>query len=196
MFFSKLPGCQRGSMLRHVGRRRTGSAGLAVAGEEAAAERGVGDEADAEFARAGRSRSTSRSKREYSVCSTETGCTAWARRMVSRPASLSPKYFTLPCVDQLLDGAGDVLDRHVGVDAVLVEHVDVVGAEVAQAVLGDLADVVGAAVERAAELLGAGRSKPNLVARTTSSRKPSTALPTRISLEPCPSRTARRCRRR
>ena len=30
--------------------------------------------------------------------------------------------------DQLLDGAGDVLDRHVRVDAVLVEQVDVVGA--------------------------------------------------------------------
>lgn len=31
--------------------------------------------------------STSRSKTEYSVCSTETGCTAWARRIVSGPAA-------------------------------------------------------------------------------------------------------------
>ena len=29
--------------------------------------------------------------------------------------------------DEVLDGTGDVLDRHVGVDAVLVEQVDVVG---------------------------------------------------------------------
>ena len=29
--------------------------------------------------------------------------------------------------DQVLDSAGDALDRHVGVDAVLVEQVDVVG---------------------------------------------------------------------
>lgn len=31
------------------------------------------------------------SKIEYSVCSALTGCTAWARRMTSGPASLSPK---------------------------------------------------------------------------------------------------------
>ena len=35
--------------------------------------------------------STSRSKMEYSVCSAVTGCTAWARRIVSGPASLRPK---------------------------------------------------------------------------------------------------------
>jgi hypothetical protein len=44
---------------------------------------------------------------------------------------------------QFLDGAGVLLDRHIGVDPMLVERVDVVGAEVAQAVVGDLADVLG-----------------------------------------------------
>jgi hypothetical protein len=34
--------------------------------------------------------------------------------------------------DQFLDGAGDVLHRDVGVDPVLVKHVDVVGAQPAQ----------------------------------------------------------------
>ena len=45
------------------------------------------------------------------------------------PASESPKCRTLPARDELADGAGDVLDRHVRVDAVLVEQVDRVDAE-------------------------------------------------------------------
>ncbi len=49
--------------------------------------------------------------------------------------------------DQLADGAGDILDRHVRVDAVLVEEVDVIGAEPLQRGVGDLLDVRGAAVE-------------------------------------------------
>ena len=50
-------------------------------------------------------------------------------------------------VDELLDGAGDVLDRHVGVDAVLVEQVDAVDVQPAQGVLDGGADVLGAAVQ-------------------------------------------------
>jgi hypothetical protein len=38
--------------------------------------------------------------------------------------------------DQLADHACHVLDRHVRIDAVLIQHVDMVGAEVAQTVLG------------------------------------------------------------
>ena len=34
-----------------------------------------------------------------------------------------------PCFDELFDGAGDVLDGYLGVDAVLVEEVDPVGAQ-------------------------------------------------------------------
>ena len=34
---------------------------------------------------------------EYSLCSAVTGWTAWARRMLSTPASDMPKCFTLPC---------------------------------------------------------------------------------------------------
>jgi hypothetical protein len=37
-----------------------------------------------------------RSNREYSVCRTDTGCTAWALRMVS-----SPKYFTMPATSSI-----------------------------------------------------------------------------------------------
>ncbi len=42
------------------------------------------------------SSAASRSKIEYSVCSALTGWTAWARRIVSGPASLRPNHFTLP----------------------------------------------------------------------------------------------------
>ena len=69
-----------------------------------------------------------------------------------------------------LDGAGDVLDRHVGVHSVLVQHVDVVGAEVAQAVLGDLEDVLGPAV--GATRPGLAQIEAELGRETISSRKP------------------------
>jgi hypothetical protein len=72
------------------------SRGLRGTGDEAAAEGRIGDEADAELVEGGKSCSTSRSKSEYSVCRTETGWTACARRMVCGPASLRPKYLTLP----------------------------------------------------------------------------------------------------
>jgi hypothetical protein len=39
------------------------------------------------------------------------------------------KVLDLALVDQLLDGAGDLLDRDVGIDPVLVEQVDAVGAK-------------------------------------------------------------------
>ena len=54
---------------------------------------------------------------------------------------------TLPCLNQVLDGAGDVFDRHVGVDSVLVEEVDDIDLEPLERGVGDLSDVLGAAVE-------------------------------------------------
>ena len=41
--------------------------------------------------------SGSRDHREYSVCTAVMGWTAWARRIVSGAASLSPMWSTLPC---------------------------------------------------------------------------------------------------
>ena len=76
------------------------------------------------------------------------GCTACARRIVSGAASLSPRWRTLPSLDQLGHRADRLLDRHVGVDAVLVVEVDVVGAEALQRALDRAADVLGRAVER------------------------------------------------
>jgi hypothetical protein len=51
--------------------------------------------------------------------------------------------------DDVPDGAGHVLDRDGGVDAVLVEQVDAVGAQPAQRRVDHLPDVLRAAVEAA-----------------------------------------------
>jgi len=58
--------------------------------------------------------------------------------------------------DQLGQGADGVLDRGVGVDAVLVVQVDVVGAEPTQRTLDRGADVRGAAVEDTGAASGVG----------------------------------------
>ena len=65
--------------------------------------------------------------------------------------------------------AGHVLDGNLGIDPVQVEEVDVVGAEKAQTVIGDLPDMVGPAVETGHAGL-AVEHEPNLVATTISSR--------------------------
>jgi len=49
--------------------------------------------------------------------------------------------------DQFLHRPRDLLDRHVRVDAVLVEEVDAVGLEASQRLLGDPTDPLGPAVE-------------------------------------------------
>jgi hypothetical protein len=58
---------------------------------------------------------------EYSLWSAVTGCTAWGRRIVCTPASESPKCH-LALLNEVLDGACDLFDRHVGIDAVLIEQ--------------------------------------------------------------------------
>jgi hypothetical protein len=63
-------------------------------------------------------------------------------------------------VDEVFDGSGDVFDGDVGVDAVLVEEVDVVEVEALEGLVGDLLDVVGVGVEglAAGGVVGRGRS--------------------------------------
>ena len=58
------------------------------------------------------SSSGSRVHSEYSVCSAVIGCTACARRIVAGAASDSPRWRTLPARDQLGHRADGVLDRH------------------------------------------------------------------------------------
>ena len=93
---------------------------------------------------------------EYSLCSAVTGWTACARRIVCTPASDRPKCLTLPCPNQLLHRARHVLDRHLGVDPVLVEEIDRVDLEPLERGLGDLLDVLRPAVQ--AHLLAGDRA--------------------------------------
>ena len=53
----------------------------------------------------------------------------------------------LASLDQVTDRACDVLDRHLGVDAVLVEQVDPVGVQSGQGCVRDPLDLFGAAVQ-------------------------------------------------
>ena len=97
-FALRASGEKRGTMLRKsllVERRVL----VDLARQESLAERAERHEADAEFlaASAGSPVSGSRHHSEYSLCSAATGCTAWARRIVSTPASDRPKCLTLPC---------------------------------------------------------------------------------------------------
>ena len=95
------------------------------AGQEAGAERAPRNEADAQLLARGRiSGSGSRVQSEYSLWIAVTGWTAWARRMVPAAASDRPKCFTLPAAIRSFNRAGDVLDRHVRIDAMLVEEID------------------------------------------------------------------------
>ena len=62
-------------------------------------------------------------------------------------------------VDEFLDGSGDILDRHVGIDPMLVEQVDTVGVEPTQGVLDGGADVVGPAVQAGGAVAVEGESE-------------------------------------
>ena len=90
-----------------------------------------------------------------------------------------PEVPHLAFANQVLDRARDVLDRHLGIDAVLVEEVDGVDPQALQRSLRDLADVRRPAVQ-AARL--ADRLKPNFVAITTRSRTGASASPSSSSL--------------
>ena len=82
--------------------------------------------------------------------------------------------------DQVLDRAGDVLDRHLWVDAVLVVQIDAVGPQPAERVPTARRMLLGPAVtgHRRARHRSLRRSKPNLVAIFTWSRTGSRASPT------------------
>jgi hypothetical protein len=83
--------------------------------------------------------------------------------------------------DQLLHGAGDVLDGHAAVDAALVEQVDPVGVQALERCLGHLPDVPGRLFSPPRRASGL-TSKPNLVAMTTWPRIGASASPGSSSL--------------
>ena len=93
------------------------------------------------------SRSGSRHHSEYSLCSAvdRLDRVGAANRLHARLRQ--PEVFDLAFADQVLDRARDVLDRHVGIDAVLIEEIDPIGLEPLQRRVGDLADVRRPAVQ-------------------------------------------------
>ena len=124
-----------------------------------------------------------RSHSEYSLCSAEIGCTACARRMVCSPASDSPRKRTFPSRTSSAIAPTDLLDRHLGIDAVLIEQIDVVGAEPPQRSFRPPRGCAPAGC-RARRCSPFSIWKPNLVAMTTLSRRaaPSSARPSSSSL--------------
>src|SRR5205807_105346 len=55
--------------------------------------------------------------------------------------------FKLALPDQVFHGSGNIFDRHVGIDAVLIEQVDDVGLKALERGIGDLLDVFWTTVE-------------------------------------------------
>ena len=102
------------------------------------------------------------------------------------PASERPKCLTLPCLNQILHRSGDVFDRHVRVNPMLIEQVDDIHLEPLERALDGLLDVLRPAVQARRPFIPRGsksglRSNPNLVAITTCPRKGARASPTSSS---------------
>ena len=97
------------------------------------------------------SASGSRHHSEYSLCRAVTGWTALARRMVEAPASDMPKCPTLPSATSSATAPATSSIGAFGIDTVLVEEDDAIGAQALQRGVGDGADVFRPAVEAAGE---------------------------------------------
>jgi hypothetical protein len=85
--------------------------------------------------------------RHHSEYSLWTAVTAWTARAADglRPGFGQAKVPDFTLRDQVLDRAGDLFYRHVGIDSVLVEHVDRLDAEAPERSVGRLPDQLGAA---------------------------------------------------
>ena len=118
-------------------------------GEEAAPERAVGHEPDAQF-RAGREHLALRLPPPQRVLALDRGDGLDGVRATDRrrPGLGQAEVPDLALRDQLPDRARDLLDRRVGIDAVLVEQVDRVDSEARQGGVGGLPDELGPARER------------------------------------------------
>ena len=99
------------------------------------------------------------------------GWVAWAARMVRGAASLKPEEADLPLVLQPRHLADRILDRHVGVDAVLVIKVDGLDAEPLEARLAGAERTYSGSPRTPRNSPLGPRTLPNLVARNTSSRR-------------------------
>ena len=83
---------------------------------------------------------------EYSICRSQIGCTACARRIVSTPTSESPIVADVAGLHHVGDRADGVFDRHRGIEARGPVDVDVIDAEPREAVGEEVLDGRGARV--------------------------------------------------
>jgi hypothetical protein len=77
-----------------------------------------------------------RQNSEYSLCTAVTGLDGMGTTDGPDARFRQAEMLHLAGRDQLLDGARDVLDRHIRVDAVLVEDVDAISLQALQAGIG------------------------------------------------------------
>ena len=146
-FALRASGVKRGTMLRKSELSNVVFSSISP-GEEAFAQRAEGNEPDAELlerrqelllrlAPPQRVFALHRGDRLDRVCA--------ADRLHARLGQAEVLH--LAFANQLLDRAGDIFDRHVGVDAVLIEQIDGVDLQSLERRLGHLPDVLGTAVE-------------------------------------------------
>ena len=119
-----------------------------LAGQEPAPERAEGHEADAELLEGGQDLVLGLAPEQGVLALQRGDGLDGVGAADGVDAGLGhPEVADLAGLDELLDGAGDVLDGDVGVDAVLVEQVDGVGAQAAQRAVDGGADVVWPAAD-------------------------------------------------
>jgi hypothetical protein len=135
------------------------------AGEEALAERTIRDEADAELLQRGQQLGFGlRHHSVYSLCTAVTG-------------SGQTEVFDLAGVDEVLDRAGDVLDRHLGVDPVLICR-SIASTRSRHSEPSAACLTSSGRLDSPVWLPCSSNANPNLVAMTTSSRNGARASPT------------------
>ena len=118
------------------------------------------------------SASMSRLHSDHSLCSAAIGCTALARRSVSGRGLRQAQVADLSGGHQLGHGPHRLLDGHAAVGAVLVVEVDVVDTQPAERRFAGLAHVGRRHPGWSGRQGRRCRTMPNLVASTTSSRRP------------------------
>src|SRR6266508_1587878 len=83
---------------------------------------------------------------EYSICRSAIGCTRWARRSVSAPASERPTWRTWPACTKVGNCADRFLDRNVRVDTGRPVDVHVIGSQPRQRMAEEVLHGLRAAV--------------------------------------------------
>jgi hypothetical protein len=96
-------------------------------------------------------------------------------------ATISAEPVVGPALDQFLDRAGDIFDGDGGINAVLVQEIDRVGAQTRERGVDHLSNVIGTAVNADDGASGRIELNPNFVAMTTRSRSGASASPTSVS---------------